>query len=54
MSDEPMVRARLVVTAVDYDAALHFCRDVLDVPEGGSSGGAGGDPRSGPGGRPRG
>ncbi|WP_369197752.1 VOC family protein [Streptomyces djakartensis] len=34
MSDEPAVRElRLVVTAEDYDAALHFYRDVLGLPE---------------------
>ncbi|KFG01936.1 VOC family protein [Streptomyces europaeiscabiei] len=34
MSDEPAVRElRLVVTAADYDAALHFYRDVLGLPE---------------------
>ncbi|WEH16599.1 VOC family protein [Streptomyces sp. VNUA24] len=34
MSDEPTVRElRLVVTAADYDAALHFYRDVLGLPE---------------------
>ncbi|MFD3502084.1 VOC family protein [Streptomyces sp. NPDC058676] len=33
-SDEPAVRElRLVVTAADYDAALHFYRDVLGLPE---------------------
>ncbi|WP_432056315.1 VOC family protein [Streptomyces sp. bgisy022] len=34
MSDEPAVRElRLVVTAADYDAALHFYRDVLGLTE---------------------
>jgi predicted enzyme related to lactoylglutathione lyase len=34
MSDEPAVRElRLVVTAEDYEAALHFYRDVLGLPE---------------------
>jgi catechol 2,3-dioxygenase-like lactoylglutathione lyase family enzyme len=34
MSEEPGVRElRLVVTAADYDAALHFYRDVLGLPE---------------------
>jgi lactoylglutathione lyase len=34
MSDAPAVRElRLVVTAADYDAALHFYRDVLGLPE---------------------
>jgi catechol 2,3-dioxygenase-like lactoylglutathione lyase family enzyme len=34
MSGEPGVRElRLVVTAADYDAALHFYRDVLGLPE---------------------
>ncbi|GAA2281957.1 hypothetical protein GCM10010234_19110 [Streptomyces hawaiiensis] len=34
MSDAPAVRElRLVVTAEDYDAALHFYRDVLGLPE---------------------
>ncbi|MDX3780295.1 VOC family protein [Streptomyces europaeiscabiei] len=34
MPDEPAVRElRLVVTAADYDAALHFYRDVLGLPE---------------------
>ncbi|GGW85784.1 VOC family protein [Streptomyces lomondensis] len=34
MSDEPAVRElRLVVTVDDYDAALHFYRDVLGLPE---------------------
>ncbi|MBR8641039.1 VOC family protein [Streptomyces tuirus] len=37
MSDEPAVRElRLVVTADDYDAALHFYRDVLGLPERGA------------------
>ncbi|MFJ4540558.1 VOC family protein [Streptomyces tibetensis] len=37
MSDEPAVRElRLVVTAEDYDAALHFYRDVLGLPERGA------------------
>ncbi|MEE1758107.1 MULTISPECIES: VOC family protein [unclassified Streptomyces] len=35
MSDEttPVRELRLVVTAADYDAALHFYRDVLGLPE---------------------
>ncbi|MFH9016194.1 VOC family protein [Streptomyces sp. NPDC017943] len=34
MSDAPAVHElRLVVTADDYDAALHFYRDVLGLPE---------------------
>ncbi|MBM9509348.1 VOC family protein [Actinacidiphila acididurans] len=34
MPDEPAVRElRLVVTAADYDAALHFYRDVLGLTE---------------------
>ncbi|MFJ5780100.1 VOC family protein [Streptomyces sp. NPDC093094] len=34
MSDEPAVRElRLVVTADDYEAAVHFYRDVLGLPE---------------------
>ncbi|KES04662.1 glyoxalase [Streptomyces toyocaensis] len=34
MTDEPAVRElRLVVTAADYEAALHFYRDVLGLPE---------------------
>ncbi|MEU9732796.1 VOC family protein [Streptomyces sp. NPDC048002] len=34
MAEEPAVRElRLVVTAEDYDAALHFYRDVLGLPE---------------------
>ncbi|MFF9277165.1 VOC family protein [Streptomyces griseosporeus] len=34
MSGEPAVRElRLVVTADDYEAALHFYRDVLGLPE---------------------
>ncbi|MER6677354.1 VOC family protein [Streptomyces sp. NPDC000983] len=34
MTEEPAVRElRLVVTAEDYDAALHFYRDVLGLPE---------------------
>ncbi|CAL9610946.1 VOC family protein [Streptomyces sp. enrichment culture] len=34
MSDEPAVRElRLVVTAEDYEQALHFYRDVLGLPE---------------------
>ncbi|MEU8587188.1 VOC family protein [Streptomyces sp. NPDC048664] len=37
MSDVPVVRElRLVVTAADYDAALHFYRDVLGLPERGA------------------
>ncbi|MGJ3561844.1 VOC family protein [Streptomyces sp. INA 01156] len=37
MSDEPAVRElRLVVTAADYDAALHFYRDVLGLTERGA------------------
>ncbi|MGW0614629.1 VOC family protein [Streptomyces sp. NPDC002788] len=37
MSDQPAVRElRLVVTADDYDAALHFYRDVLGLPERGA------------------
>ncbi|MEG8280170.1 VOC family protein [Streptomyces sp. AHA2] len=37
MSDAPVVRElRLVVTADDYDAALHFYRDVLGLPERGA------------------
>ncbi|MFD9189243.1 VOC family protein [Streptomyces phaeochromogenes] len=37
MSDEPAVRGlRLVVTAADYDAALHFYRDVLGLAEQGA------------------
>ncbi|WP_267960856.1 VOC family protein [Streptomyces sp. NRRL S-475] len=37
MSDEPAVRElRLVVTAEDYDAALHFYRDVLGLTEQGA------------------
>ncbi|WP_329340872.1 VOC family protein [Streptomyces sp. NBC_01352] len=36
-SGEPAVRElRLVVTAADYDAALHFYRDVLGLPERGA------------------
>ena len=34
MPDTPAVRQlRLVVTAADYDQALHFYRDVLGLPE---------------------
>jgi predicted enzyme related to lactoylglutathione lyase len=34
VSDEPAVRElRLVVTATDYEAALHFYRDVLGLAE---------------------
>ena len=34
MPDEPTVREmRLVVTAPDYEAAVHFYRDVLGLPE---------------------
>ncbi|MFF8936364.1 VOC family protein [Streptomyces paradoxus] len=37
MSEEPAVRElRLVVTAEDYDAALHFYRDVLGLREQGA------------------
>ena len=37
MSDQPAVRElRLVVTAEDYDAALHFYRDVLGLTEQGA------------------
>ncbi|MFG1808091.1 VOC family protein [Streptomyces sp. NPDC049040] len=37
MSDQPAVRElRLVVTADDYDAALHFYRDVLGLTERGA------------------
>ncbi|MCX5264712.1 VOC family protein [Streptomyces sp. NBC_00199] len=37
MTDEPAVRElRLVVTAVDYDEALHFYRDVLGLTERGA------------------
>ncbi|MEU3935331.1 VOC family protein [Streptomyces sp. NPDC029044] len=37
MSEEPAVRElRLVVTAADYDAALHFYRDVLGLREQGA------------------
>ncbi|MEU0641335.1 VOC family protein [Streptomyces umbrinus] len=37
MPDEPAVRGlRLVVTAADYDAALHFYRDVLGLAEQGA------------------
>ena len=37
MSDQPAVRElRLVVTAEDYDAALHFSRDVLGLTEQGA------------------
>jgi predicted enzyme related to lactoylglutathione lyase len=37
MPDEPAVRElRLVVTADDYDAALHFYRDVLGLTERGA------------------
>ena len=37
MSDQPAVRElRLVVTAEDYDAALHFDRDVLGLTEQGA------------------
>jgi predicted enzyme related to lactoylglutathione lyase len=37
MSNEPAVRElRLVVTAADYDAALHFYRDVLGLTERGA------------------
>ncbi|MFD5950108.1 VOC family protein [Streptomyces collinus] len=37
MSDQPAVRElRLVVTAGDYDAALHFYRDVLGLTEQGA------------------
>ncbi len=34
MTSEPTVREmRLVVTAADYDEAVHFYRDVLGLPE---------------------
>lgn len=34
MSDEPTVHEmRLVVTAADYETAVHFYRDVLGLPE---------------------
>jgi predicted enzyme related to lactoylglutathione lyase len=33
MADEPVVQLRLVVEAEDYDAAVHFYRDVLGLPE---------------------
>ncbi|GCB47022.1 VOC family protein [Streptomyces sp. NL15-2K] len=37
MTDEPAVRElRLVVTAADYEAALHFYRDVLGLTERGA------------------
>ncbi|WP_151484257.1 VOC family protein [Streptomyces albicerus] len=37
MTNEPAVRElRLVVTAADYDAALHFYRDVLGLTERGA------------------
>ena len=37
MSEQPAVRElRLVVTAEDYDAALHFYRDVLGLTEQGA------------------
>ncbi|CAL9641983.1 hypothetical protein SUDANB1_06352 [Streptomyces sp. enrichment culture] len=37
MSDQPAVRElRLVVTAEDYDVALHFYRDVLGLTEQGA------------------
>ncbi|KOG40840.1 VOC family protein [Streptomyces resistomycificus] len=43
MSDEPAVRElRLVVTAADYDEALHFYRDVLGLPERAAFASAGG------------
>lgn len=43
MSDQPAVRElRLVVTADDYDAALHFYRDVLGLTERGASTSPGG------------
>lgn len=32
-ADSPVRELRLVVTAEDYDAALHFYRDVLGLPE---------------------
>lgn len=42
MSDTPSVRElRLVVTAADYEAALHFYRDVLGLTERGGHGGVG-------------
>ncbi|MFD8153700.1 VOC family protein [Streptomyces sp. NPDC059720] len=43
MSDAPAVRElRLVVTADDYEAALHFYRDVLGLPERGAFASEGG------------
>ena len=43
MPDEPAVRElRLVVTAADYDAALHFYRDVLGLPQRGAFSSPGG------------
>lgn len=43
MSDEPTVHElRLVVTAADYDAALHFYRDVLGLTERGAFASPGG------------
>ncbi|MFB8244911.1 VOC family protein [Streptomyces sp. NPDC055952] len=43
MSDAPAVRElRLVVTADDYEAALHFYRDVLGLPERGACASEGG------------
>jgi len=43
MTEEPAVRElRLVVTAEDYDAALHFYRDVLGLAERGAFSSPGG------------
>ena len=43
MPDEPAVRElRLVVTAADYDVALHFYRDVLGLTERGAFSSPGG------------
>ena len=33
MTNPPVTELRLVVTAADYDQALHFYRDVLGLPE---------------------
>jgi lactoylglutathione lyase len=43
MTDDPRVtELRLVVTVPDYDAALHFYRDVLGLPETGAFSSPGG------------
>jgi lactoylglutathione lyase len=43
MADEPRVtELRLVVTVPDYEAALHFYRDVLGLPERGAFSSPGG------------